>query len=197
MYRAIIFPIINPSMSPIYWFPWAFAIFFQLCNGLSLGLWLGGYGPTTQAQWGDHVFNLASPGKMELGLLLWACGFLSNIYHDEILRNIRRKARRKQDAKQKEMQEKTGGKKKSVDKVYVIPEGGLFEYILYPHYLCEWIEWTGFWIMAGKGCVPARNFLLNEISTMVARAVEGKEWYEEKFGKDKVGKRKAVIPGIL
>ena len=49
----------------------------------------------------------------------------------------------------------------------------------------------------GWGCVPARTFLLNEIATMLPRALQGKQWYVEKFGKEKVGNRKAVIPGLL
>lgn len=59
----------------------------------------------------------------------------------------------------------------------MIPQNGLFHLIFYPHYLCEWIEWTGYWIMAGSSCTPARNFLFNEIATMLPRALHGKEWY--------------------
>lgn len=134
---------------------------------------------------------------MELGLLIWVFGLLGNIYHDEALRDIRRKASRRQAVEQKKQDEKTHGKAKTVEKVYEIPSAGLFKYILYPHYLFEWIEWAGFWIMAGKGCTPAKNFLLNEVTTMIARAYEGKQWYIKKFGKDKVGNRKAAIPGLL
>jgi len=32
--------------------------------------------------------------------------------------------------------------------------------------------------MAGLHCTPARNFLLNEIATMLPRAIHGKEWYD-------------------
>jgi 3-oxo-5-alpha-steroid 4-dehydrogenase 1 len=73
----------------------------------------------------------------------------------------------------------------------------LFEFVLYPHYLCEWVEWAGFWLIGGMAFVPARNFLLAEIATMAPRAVSGRRWYLEKFGRDKVGDKKAVIPGIL
>lgn len=184
-------------MSPTYWFVWAFAMVFQFANGLSIGCWLGGYGPTTRADWKNHTFNLRSPGIMELGLFIWAFGLLGNIYHDEVLRNIRRNAARKQAVEQKKQDEKTNGKVKTVNKVYEIPHDGLFKYVLYPHYFFEWIEWAGFWMMAGKGCAPARNFLINEVTTMIARAYEGKQWYIKKFGADKVGDRKVVIPGIF
>lgn len=70
-------------------------------------------------------------------------------------------------------------------------------------------------------CAPARNFVFNEIATMLPRAILGKEWYvflrtdasksrdqraytdvdipryEDRFGKEKVAGRKAVIPGLL
>jgi 3-oxo-5-alpha-steroid 4-dehydrogenase 1 len=68
--------------------------------------------------------------------------------------------------------------------------------VLYPHYLCEWIEWAGFWMAAGWGCAPARAFLVNEMFAMFPRAVRGRRWYLERFGEDKVGRRWAVIPGV-
>lgn len=118
---------------------------------------------------------------------------LANIFHDDDLREIRRAAGRIQ----KEKAERDGGKVEGVDKVYMLPKNGLFKLVLYPHYFCEWCEWAGFWIIGGWGCTPARTFLINEISTMLPRALSGKQWYEEKFGKERVGNRKAVIPGIL
>jgi len=70
--------------------------------------------------------------------------------------------------------------------------------VLYPHYLCEWIEWAGFWIIGGWGCVPARAFLANEVSTMLPRALGGRRWYVKRFGVEEVGRgKKAVVPGIL
>jgi 3-oxo-5-alpha-steroid 4-dehydrogenase 1 len=32
---------------------------------------------------------------------------------------------------------------------------------------------------------------------MLPRAVQGKRWYVERFGEEKVGGRKAIIPGFL
>lgn len=134
---------------------------------------------------------------MELGMMIWALGFLANIWHDDELREIRRAAKRNAEQRAGEKGDEKKGKGKGVDKVYMIPRNGGFEYILYPHYLCEWIEWAGFWIMGGSACVPARNFLLNEIATMLPRAVRGRQWYVERFGKEKVAGKKAIIPGIL
>lgn len=137
---------------------------------------------------------------MELGMMIWAIGLMGNAFHDDELREIRRAAMRNQDKRAKEADDSTGKGKaanKRVDKVYMIPQNGLFWLIFYPHYLFEWIEWTGFWIVGGWDCIPARTFLLNEIATMLPRAVQGKKWYEERFGKEKTAGRKAIIPGIL
>lgn len=127
--------------------------------------------------------------------MVFALGFLGNIYHDDELREIRRAAARNQERKQADQQDPK--KKTSVDKVYMMPANGLFRVILYPHYLCEWIEWAGFWMVGGLGCIPARIFLVNEIAAMLPRAIRGRVWYIDRFGREKVGRRKAVIPGIL
>lgn len=135
--------------------------------------------------------------RIELGFMIFALGLVANIFHDDELREIRRAALRKQAAAQNDPSTGKNKGNKKVDKVYMIPQNGLFNYILYPHYFCEWIEWAGFYIMAGSGCVPARTFLINEVATMLPRALQGKAWYVERFGKEKVGGRKAILPGIL
>jgi 3-oxo-5-alpha-steroid 4-dehydrogenase 1 len=185
LYRAILYPLLNPSMSPMHVLVWASAFLWQLANGISIGGFLGGYGPTTAQDWaGQNLY-------IECGLMLWIFGFALNIWHDDELREIRRAALRRQKKDEKDVKGKT------VDKVYYMPKNGLFWVILYPHYLMEWVEWFGWWMMAGWGCVPARNFVINEITTMLPRAIQGRRWYIEKFGREKVGSRKAVIPGLI
>ena len=187
LYRALIFPYAQPSMSPIHPFVCLSACCWNLCNGLSLGGWLAGYGPTTTQDWAGRLYVI------EIGLVVWGWALLGNFFHDDDLREIRRSALRRQ----KETAEKEGKPVEGVEKLYMIPKNGLFKYALYAHYFCEWIEWVGFWMVGGLACVPARSFLLNEIATMLPRALQGRRWYVEKFGAEKVGGRKAVIPGIL
>ncbi|KAH9839632.1 3-oxo-5-alpha-steroid 4-dehydrogenase like protein [Teratosphaeria destructans] len=176
LYRAVLAPLLlNPSMSPIHPTVALSAAAWQVLNGLSLGGWLAGYGPRT------------------IGLVIWGWSFLGNVFHDDDLREIRRSALRRQ----KEQAKKDGKPVAGVDKLYMMPKNGLFHYVLFPHYLCEWLEWAGFWMVGGWDCVPARSFLINEISTMLPRALQGRRWYIEKFGKERVGNRKAVIPGLL
>jgi 3-oxo-5-alpha-steroid 4-dehydrogenase 1 len=189
-------------MSPIHIFVWGMAFCFQLINAVSIGGWLGGYGPTTRAEWANFQGNYIAAARMELGLMLWAVGFILTIFHDDELREIRRAASRKQKKLAEQADPSTGkGKaadgKTGVDKVYVIPKNGAFKWILFPHYLFEWLEWTGYAIMGGSNFGPGRSLIINEIATMLPRALQGKRWYIERFGKDKIGGRKAIIPGIL
>lgn len=178
-------------MSPIHPLVWASALTFQLCNATSIGCWLAAYGPTTAEAWAaTGPFPTA---RFVLGITVFYLGLSANYFHDEELREIRRSEARRQERIRREKGVAEG---KGVEKHYRVPEAGLFRWILYPHYLCEWIEWAGFWMAAGWGCVPARAFLINEVTTMTPRAVRGRWWYLEKFGEEKVGKKWAVLPGV-
>lgn len=188
LYRAVLSPLVlNPSMSPIHPLVFASAAAWQVCNGLSLGGWLAGYGPTTVHDWAGRLYEI------EVGLVIMGWAFLGNVFHDDDLREIRRAALKRQHAAAAADGKPVAG----VDKFYMLPKNGLFHYVLFPHYLCEWIEWAGFCLVGGRYCVPARSFLINEIATMLPRALQGRRWYIEKFGREKVGNRKAVIPGLL
>ena len=127
-------------------------------------------------------------------MMIFGFGLLANMYHDDDLREIRRAAARNQNKRPPGAERSDG---KGVEKVYMMPKNGLFRAVLYPHYFFEWVEWGGWWMIGGRHCVPARIFFVNEITSMLPRALNGKKWYLEKFGKDKVGGRKAVIPGII
>ncbi|EHK99100.1 hypothetical protein M7I_5041 [Glarea lozoyensis 74030] len=93
IYRSIISPLLNPSMSPIHPLVWAFAIAFQVVNGLSIGGYLGGHGPTTRFDWQGRA-DFKTGGRMELGMMIWGLGFIANVWHDDELREIRRAAKR-------------------------------------------------------------------------------------------------------
>ncbi|KAI0130292.1 3-oxo-5-alpha-steroid 4-dehydrogenase-domain-containing protein [Xylariales sp. AK1849] len=187
-YRAVLFPFIQPSMSPIHFLVWAAAVMFQLCNASCLASWLAAYGPTTQEEWKTEGFTVL---RFALGLVVFYVGLTGNYFCDEELREIRRKEQRRQEKLRRE-----GRAEKGVEKHYSVPQNGLFKYMLYPHYFMEWIEWTGFWIAAGWSCAPARCFLVNEFFAMWPRAMSGKKWYKEKFGEEKIKGKYAVIPGV-
>lgn len=192
IYRAIVFPLLQPSMAPIHLAVWTMALTFQLLNASCLGAWLAVHGPTTAQEW-----TRQSPlPQFILGLSLFYAGLAANFFHDEELREIRRRRLRRLRHEHRRGGDQRGGGYKGGG-YYEIPSAGLFRYILYPHYLCEWVEWTGFLVAAGWTCTPAWAFLVNEIFSMLPRAVRGRAWYIHRFGRDKVGRRRAVIPGLL
>ena len=188
IYRALVAPLLNPSMSPIHPPVWMGACSFVVINAMCIGGWLAGHGPTTlEESWSDALYRMCP------GMIVFFTGLIGNMYHDDSLRDIRRTTARKQKSEAK----KKGKPVEGVDKVYMIPRSGLFRWILYPHYLCEWIEWAGFWAVGGASCFPARIFLVNELASMFPRTLQGRRWYIKKFGKDKIGGTKAIIPGVL
>lgn len=183
-YRAILFPFLQPTMSPIHPVNYLGALTFQLCNATAIGSWLAAYGPTTQAEWTSATGGNFTVARFAIGLGVFYIGFAGNYFCDEELREIRRAAARRQQAK--------GG----VHKHYEVPQQGLFQYMLFPHYFMEWIEWTGFWIAGGLMFHPARCFLFNEFFSMLPRAVGGYQWYKERFGEEKLKGKWVVLPGI-
>ncbi|KAM7191335.1 3-oxo-5-alpha-steroid 4-dehydrogenase domain containing protein [Rhypophila sp. PSN 637] len=192
-YRALLFPILQPSMSPLHILVWLFGLLFQIINGTCIGAWLAAYGPLTQKDWSSNL--TFGTFQFVLGISLFYVGLAANYYHDDELREIRRREIRRQERLASQSKNPEQAIKK-VEKHYEIPQAGLFKVMLYPHYFVEWVEWTGFWIAAGVGCTPARCFVVNEVAAMLPRAVSGKKWYEDKFGKEKIGKKWAVIPGV-
>ncbi|KAF7563231.1 hypothetical protein G7046_g936 [Stylonectria norvegica] len=188
-YRAVMFPFLQPSMSPLHIAVWTLAFLFQIINATCIGSWLAAYGPTTEAAWSSH----SSIPQFAAGILIFYIGLSANFFHDEELRDIRRREEQRQERLRRYHPERTPD---TVNKHYEIPQAGLFRYMLYPHYFCEWIEWAGFWMAAGWGCAPARAFLVNEVFAMLPRAVKGKKWYMDKFGEHDIRKKWAVVPGV-
>ncbi|KOS23254.1 Uncharacterized protein ESCO_003395 [Escovopsis weberi] len=217
-HRAVLYPLLQPSIAPIHALVWSCAVLFQLLNATCLASWLVSYGPVTASDWGPSPSSASSSAaaaassesfflslRFAAGLLLFFAGLAGNIFHDEELRRIRRrlgKHDKKNDEKndEKNNDERNNDKKTQGSGGYEVPQASLFSVVLYPHYLCEWLEWLGFWVAAGTavgGCVPARAFLQNEVVAMLPRAVRGRAWYVARFGEAKIGRRRAIIPGLL
>ncbi|KAF8268337.1 3-oxo-5-alpha-steroid 4-dehydrogenase-domain-containing protein [Lactarius quietus] len=168
-------------------------IIFNVPNGFLLASFL------TSASTASYLTGAFTSTRFWAGIALWAVGFAGNVYHDEILLNIRRKAIAKGKAR-----ELDGDEKKTQRPHYAIPHGGMYSLISFPNYFCEWIEWIGFALAAGplpsftllpmpsllrlRAARPVRGlddppwvFLLVEITAMVPRAVRGHRWYHERF----------------
>lgn len=158
-YRAVISPLMNPSMAPINIIIMLMAFAFNTVNPGTIGGWLSNItGEAARVTLGPQFF---------LGVTVWALGFAGNIYHEDRLREIRRPGGQKLSEKEKKevVERYIDGRR------YQVPKGGLFEYCLHAHYLSEWIEWTGFLIATGGKCTPAFLFVVAELATMLPRYV--------------------------
>ncbi|KAG6846392.1 hypothetical protein H0H93_014267, partial [Arthromyces matolae] len=193
--RALLSPLRTPSRSKSHIVVPLAGITFNILNGSLLGAYLAS--PTASS----HVanYNVSSSTSFWVGIALWALGAAGNIWHDEVLLNIRRKARAKGKARDGTNE----------NEHYAIPQGGLYSLVSYPNYLCEWVEWAGFALAASPfpsveygylsfeglkkmieapagtfapTLTPPYIFLLNEILLMFPRALRGHQWYKTRFG---------------
>lgn len=214
--RALINPLRTSSRSKTHAIVPLSGIIFNVINGSLMGSYLSS--PYARMYLG------ATRPSFYIGLGVWALGMFGNVWHDEILLNIRRKAKAKGKAR---------ANSEGQGEHYAIPQGGLYNLVSYPNYLCEWIEWLGFAVAASpipfqfSGLaastvlsslfnpqtyltilnIPGQNFapqlsppwifLFSEIVLMLPRAIRGHGWYHEKFGDAYPKNRKAVIPFIL
>ncbi|KAJ3859146.1 hypothetical protein EV359DRAFT_86750 [Lentinula novae-zelandiae] len=133
--RAIISPLRTPSRSQSHIIVPIAGVLFNVLNGSLIGSYLSS--PAAFAN-----FSHVRP-TFYVGLSLWAIGFAGNIIHDEILLNIRRKAKTKPDGKATRTSNEFAETKKTSEH-YAIPYGLLYKYVSFPNYFCEWVEWFGF-----------------------------------------------------
>lgn len=217
--RALVSPLRSPSRSKSHLVVVMSAIVFNAPNGFLLAAFL------SSASTAAYLSDAPRSPRFWAGLALWAAGFVGNVYHDEILLNIRRKAIAKGKAKELE------DGKCARQPHYAIPHGGLYSLISFPNYLCEWIEWFGFalaaspipdlallpgikaLLAAGSGAQfteighllspfvdslsPPWAFFFIEILVMAPRAIRGHRWYHERFKESYPRERRAVIPWLL
>ncbi|KAI0653511.1 3-oxo-5-alpha-steroid 4-dehydrogenase-domain-containing protein [Cubamyces menziesii] len=207
--RALISPLRTPSRSKSHLLVPLSAIAFNSVNGSLLGTYLSS--PAADA-FLDGAF--ARP-RFWAGVALWALGLVGNVVHDEILLNIRRKAKAKGKGKAhesnggaKDDDDNNGKAKRNAQEHYAIPHGLLYRFISYPNYFCEWMEWLGFALAASPApsCTsfaaflatvsPPWLFVFSEFFLMFPRAWKGHKWYHSRFP-DYPKERKAVIPFLL
>jgi hypothetical protein len=161
--RSIIYPYRATSMAPIHIFAFICATFFNGLNGFTNGLWVGRH---------SNALTL----QFFFGISVWGAGFISNVYHDNLLFKLR--------LHKKETQR------------YFIPYGGLFEYVSCPNYFSESVEWLGFAIATTYNSTPAIIFVASTIANLWPRAWRTHSWYKNQF-KEYPKTRKAIIPFLL
>lgn len=178
LYRAIIQPARSPPRSSSHMSVFFSASLFSLCNGFTMGTWLGGTSPSlliptsllsksaiahgkksvrkslgwlagvlprsSAAPTGvssSPVLPIAHAGLLPagyatlmkplflLGVLGWIVGFALNVYHDEVLLNLRKSNNQGKN--------KNNNGTSATQQQYYIPHGGLYKYISYPNYFTE------------------------------------------------------------
>ncbi|KAH7328527.1 hypothetical protein B0I35DRAFT_473223 [Stachybotrys elegans] len=86
-------------------------------------------------------------------------------------------------------------------KKYTLPERGLFQYIVCPHYTCDCVIYLGIAIAtAPEGYMLNRTVtasLLFAAVNLGATAAGTKQWYGEKFGHDKIRQKWTMIPPVF
>jgi 3-oxo-5-alpha-steroid 4-dehydrogenase 1 len=126
----------------------------------------------------DHMtIEWLSDPRFIIGIAIYIVGFILNVYSDAIIRNLRSKEEVEQG-----------------EKIYRIPEGGLFKYVTNPSYFSELLSFTGFAIATWS--LGAVFVLLVSAANLVPRAFQVHQWYREKFA-DYPPERKVLIPFVI
>ena len=115
--------------------------------------------------------STADAACFAVGSALWLAGWLANYHSDGILRNLRKPGETR----------------------YVIPRGGLFEYVSGANYFGEIVEWTGYAIAARH--VGAAAFAYFTFCNTGPRAYHHHLWYKAKFA-DYPPDRRALVPFV-
>lgn len=86
-------------------------------------------------------------------------------------------------------------------KKYSLPEGGLFQYLVCPHYTCECLLYLSLAVIAapeGQWFNRTLSCAVVFIAVNLGVTANGtREWYIEKFGRSKVETRWRMIPFIF
>ncbi len=106
-----------------------------------------------------------------IGTALFIIGMTCNFIHHKILADLR---------------------KNTLD--YIIPSGGLFNFIVCPHYLFEIVAWLGIFLVSQH--LASLLVLLFIIGYLTARSIRTLKWYKERFSEFPAA-TKAIIPFIL
>jgi 3-oxo-5-alpha-steroid 4-dehydrogenase 1 len=118
-----------------------------------------------------YSWDEINPAILAFGIILFLTGMYINIYHDYLMISL-----------------------KKGSNSYVLPSGGLFDYIASPNYFGEIIEWIGFALIVNT--YSSWIFVFSTISNLSPRALQTLQWYKTKF-ENYPKERKAIIPYII
>ncbi|TMW97740.1 hypothetical protein EJD97_005038 [Solanum chilense] len=106
------------------------------------------------------------------GYIIFLVGIIGNFYHHILLSKLRTKG----------------------EKEYKIPQGGLFDFAICPHYLFEILIFVG--ISCTSQTLYAISFTLGTTFYLMGRSIATRRWYQSKFD-DFPKDIKALIPYIF
>jgi very-long-chain enoyl-CoA reductase len=118
-----------------------------------------------------YLFNRWSTSKLDFdigrlataGVAVFAIGEIGNFYYHYYMSNLR-----------------SSGKKGNF-----LPKGGMFNYVVAPHYFFELLTWLGWNMVLGFKDIPSAVFWFASLLTMGLRAKQKHASYVEQFdGKD-------------
>uniref|UniRef100_A0A0C9RQM0 TSA: Wollemia nobilis Ref_Wollemi_Transcript_22796_1035 transcribed RNA sequence n=1 Tax=Wollemia nobilis TaxID=56998 RepID=A0A0C9RQM0_9CONI len=108
---------------------------------------------------------------MPLGIFLFIVGMSGNLYHHHLLSTLRKEG----------------------EKGYRIPQGGLFDLVVCPHYFFEIIDFVGMAFMSQIPLAFCAAFMV--FCYLLGRSLSTKSWYLKKF--ESFPSRKALIPFLI
>lgn len=106
------------------------------------------------------------------GYIIFLVGIIGNFYHHILLSKLRTKG----------------------EKEYKIPQGGLFDFAICPHYLFEILIFVG--VSCTSQTLYAISFTLGTTLYLMGRSIATRRWYKSKFD-DFPKDIKALIPYIF
>ncbi|CAG8680608.1 5612_t:CDS:2, partial [Cetraspora pellucida] len=189
--RTIIYTYRAPNISPMHILIMSSGIFYNIMNGYTVARWISIFGRDNYFYDEDGRDIYKSP-RFILGVFVFLVGMTINIHHDNILFSLRSNL----DKSTKSESIKVVTNTSSPSSKYLIPNGGLFNYIACPNYFGEIVEWAGF-VIATWYSFPAVMFLMTTLANLIPRARSNLKWYRVKFGDAYPKNRKAIIPFVL
>lgn len=125
--------------------------------------------------YGQHLSQGLPEPSIDLkysGFIIFLVGIIGNFYHHYLLSNLRNKG----------------------EKEYKIPQGGLFNFVICPHYLFEILVFVG--ISCISQTLYSISFTLGTMLYLMGRSIATRRWYQSKFD-DFPKNIKALIPYIF
>lgn len=119
-----------------------------------------------------------SETMLQVGTGIFIIGLLGNFYHHYLLARLRAQ-----------------GDNNTTQKRYVVPSGGMFNYVAAPHYLFELIGWFGMSMVASHGNVYL--LFISMCSYLGGRSVAQNEFNKLQFPTEWPISRKNIIPFLF